>query len=91
MGIKMTLRVKKSKKYKIAVWGTGYIGLSTMAYFAKKKIKCLGYDINKEKIEKINAGILPIPELKEWFGFDIKDVVKNKFFVDLDSLKFRNN
>ena len=81
----------KSKKYKIAVWGTGYIGLSTMAYFAKKKIKCLGYDINKEKIEKINAGILPIPELKEWFGFDIKDVVKNKFFVDLDSLKFRNN
>ena len=28
----------KSKKFKIAVWGTGYIGLSTMVYFAKKKI-----------------------------------------------------
>ena len=27
----------KSKKFKIAVWGTGYIGLSTMVYFAKKK------------------------------------------------------
>jgi len=25
-------------KSKIAVWGTGYIGLSTMAYFSKKKI-----------------------------------------------------
>ena len=23
---------------KIAVWGTGYIGLSTMVYFSKKKI-----------------------------------------------------
>ena len=41
----------KSKKFKIAVWGTGYIGLSTMVYFAKK-IKCVGFDINKKKIEK---------------------------------------
>ena len=31
----------KSKKFKVAVWGTGYIGLSTMVYFAKKKVKCL--------------------------------------------------
>ena len=38
-------RLLKSKKFKIAVWGTGYIGLSTMVYFAKKKIKCIGYDI----------------------------------------------
>ena len=77
----------KSRKYKIAVCRTGYIGLSTMVYFAKKKIKCLGYDINKEKIEKINAGILPIPELKEWFGFDIKDVVKNKFLKGTHNYK----
>ena len=40
----------KSKKFKIAVWGTGYIGLSTMVYFAKKKIKCVGYDINKDNV-----------------------------------------
>ena len=58
-----------------------------MAYFAKKKIKCLGYDINKEKIEKINAGILPMPKLKEWFGFDIKDVVKNKFLKGTHNYK----
>ena len=69
----------KSKKFKIAVWGTGYIGLSTMAYFSKKNIKCIGYDINKEKIKKINSGILPLPDLKKWFGFDINGLVKKNY------------
>ncbi len=27
----------KKRKNKIAVWGSGYIGLSTMAYYSKKK------------------------------------------------------
>ena len=69
----------KSKKFKIAVWGSGYIGLSTMVYFAKKKIKCVGYDINKEKVEKINSGTIPLEDLKKWFGFDIKQLVKKKY------------
>ena len=42
----------KSKKFKIGIWGTGYIGLSTMVYFSKKNIKCVGFDINKEKVRK---------------------------------------
>ncbi len=69
----------KSKKFKIAVWGTGYIGLSTMVYFSKKKIKCVGFDINKEKIKKINSGVLPLADLKKWFGFDIKGLVKQNY------------
>jgi|TARA_Y200000002_G_C22675239_1_gene661752 nucleotide sugar dehydrogenase len=69
----------KSKKFKIAVWGTGYIGLSTMVYFAKKKIRCIGYDINKEKVKKINSGVIPLPDLKSWFGFDIKGLVKQNY------------
>tara|TARA_B100001027_G_scaffold192094_1_gene146748 strand:+ start:222 stop:1535 length:1314 start_codon:yes stop_codon:yes gene_type:complete len=69
----------KSKKFKIAVWGTGYIGLSTMVYFAKKKIQCVGYDINKEKIKKINLGVLPLEDLKKWFGFDINSLVKQNY------------
>ena len=59
----------KSKKFKIAVWGTGYIGLSTMVYFAKKKIKCVGYDVDKDKIKKINSGTLPLKDLKKWFDY----------------------
>ncbi len=69
----------KSKKFKIAVWGTGYIGLSTMVYFAKKKVKCVGYDVNKNKIKKINSGTLPLKDLKKWFGFDIKSLVKGNY------------
>ncbi len=69
----------KKNKSKIAVWGTGYIGLSTMAFFSKNKIKCVGYDIDKEKVEIINSGKLPIKELKDWFGFDIKSSVNKKY------------
>ena len=38
-------KLLRSKKYNIAVWGTGYIGLSTLVYFAKQNIKCIGYDM----------------------------------------------
>ena len=67
-----------SGEKKIAVWGTGYIGLSTMAYFSKKKINCIGYDVDEKKVKNINKGILPIKELKEWFGFEIKSMVRSK-------------
>jgi nucleotide sugar dehydrogenase len=87
-------KLLKSKKFKVAVWGTGYIGLSTMVYFSKKKIKCVGYDIDKSKVKKINSGIIPLPDLKNWFGFDIKKLVKQNFlsatseYKDLISEKF---
>ena len=87
-------KLLKSKKFKIAVWGTGYIGLSTMVYFSKKKIKCVGFDINKEKVRKINSGVIPLKDLEKWFGFNIKKMVKNGYLKattnpdDLISEKF---
>ncbi len=84
----------KSKKFKIGIWGTGYIGLSTMVYFSKKNIKCVGYDINKEKVRKINSGIIPLKDLEKWFGFDIKKIVRKGYLKattnskDLISEKF---
>ena len=77
----------KSKKFKIAVWGTGYIGLSTMVYFAKKKIKCVGYDVNKEKIKKINSGSLPLEDLRKWFGFDIRGLVRQNYLKATSNFK----
>ena len=41
----------KSKKYKIAVWGTGYIGLSTMVYFAKP-------DSKKNPVQELSANTI---------------------------------
>ena len=74
-------------KNKIAVWGTGYIGLSNMVYFSKKKIKCIGYDIDKNKVKTINNGKLPIQELKDWFGFDIKSIVKSRYLTATNNSK----
>ena len=53
----------RSHKAKIAVWGTGYIGLSTMAYYARYGIKCVGYDILPETVRTINAGEITMPGL----------------------------
>ena len=80
-------KLLQSKKYKIAVWGTGYIGLSTLVYFSKKNIRCVGYDINKSKVKEINKGILPIKDLKNWFGFDIKNLVKKKYLTATTNYK----
>ena len=55
--------------------------------FCKKKIKCTGYDINAEKIRKINSGTLPLADLKKWFGFDIKGLVKQKYLKATSNYK----
>ena len=80
-------KLLKSKKFKVAVWGTGYIGLSTMVYFSKKKIKCIGYDIDRNKIRKINSGVIPLADLKNWFGFDIKQLVKQNYLKGTSDYK----
>ena len=55
--------------------------------FFKKKIKCVGFDINKEKIKKINSGTLPLEDLRKWFGFDIRGLVKQNYLKATSNYK----
>jgi nucleotide sugar dehydrogenase len=75
----MYQKLLKSNKKSIGVWGTGYIGLSTMVYFARENIKTIGFDIDNQKVKDINSGILPIPELESWFGFKIDKLVEDQY------------
>lgn len=48
-------------KYKVAVAGTGYVGLSLSVLLAQKQ-KVVAIDIDSEKVNKINARISPIDD-----------------------------
>lgn len=56
---------------KIAIAGTGYVGLS-LAVLLSQKCEVVAYDVNKEKVDSINNGISPIRDAY------IEDYLKNK-------------
>jgi len=78
-----------SGRKKIAVWGTGFIGYSTMAFMANQGVKCVGVEINEEMIRRINVGEIPVPGLGPWLGFDVNPLVElglieaTNFFKDV--------
>ena len=56
------LWVRHMKKYKIAIHGTGFIGLVSGCCFAIKGFKTINTTFNKENFNKINQGISPFYE-----------------------------
>ncbi len=58
-------------KSKAVIFGAGYIGYSTAAFFARQGVSSILIDIDPVKIQKINAGIPPYDEMISWIGFDI--------------------
>jgi nucleotide sugar dehydrogenase len=60
----------------IGIWGLGYIGFSSMAYFARAGVHCLGTDVSEQRIRDVNQGKPEIPNLEYWIAFDTKQLAK---------------
>ena len=61
--------------YKVGVWGLGYIGLSTAAYMAQRGVRCVGCDVNAERVDFVQRGEHFMPGMDYWLGFDFKPLV----------------
>ncbi len=72
-----------SKEESLALVGLGYVGMPIAHAFAKKGIRVIGFDLNKEKIELYKAGVDPTNEV----GNDEIKNTKIQFTADEDDLK----
>ncbi len=52
-----------NKEESLAVVGLGYVGMPIAHAFAKKELKVIGFDLNKEKINLYKSGIDPTNEV----------------------------
>ncbi len=78
----MNLKEKlKNGNKKIGVWGLGYIGFSSISYFAKAGVKCVGTDLNLERVDDVNHGRVTIPNFEFWLGFDVRKLAKDKRMI----------
>jgi nucleotide sugar dehydrogenase len=73
--ISLRKQLQEGKK-KIGVWGLGYIGFSSIAYFARAGVACIGTDIMETRVKDINNGKPEIPNLEYWIAFDTKVLAK---------------
>jgi len=86
--------VKKAlKEQKVAVIGLGYVGLPLAVEFSKK-FETLGFDINKNRIEKLIAGVdltneVSVVELSE-AQFAKRDHPGISFTADLEEIRSCN-
>jgi len=75
---------------KICIIGTGYVGLPLAAAFANvgNEVTCL--DLNPDKINKLNSGIMPIyePGLEDLVHRNKKQLI---FTTDVESAILNND
>jgi len=56
----------------LVIFGAGYIGYSTAAFYAKKGVASTLIDIDQKKVSTINYGEPPYKDIETWIGFDLK-------------------
>jgi UDP-N-acetyl-D-glucosamine dehydrogenase len=84
----MSLQQKlENKTAVIGVVGLGYVGLPLAVEFARKGFKTIGIDLDKRKVESINAGKNYIHDIKpQEFDEALKNGLKAEVSYDLSGL-----
>jgi len=67
----------KSRQAKIGIIGLGYVGLPLVLRFGEEKFKVLGFDVDPEKVRKLNSGQSYIRHID---AAKIQDLVAGKAF-----------
>ena len=75
-----TIKKEINKQYKIAVAGTGYVGLS-LAVLLSQHNEVTAVDIIKEKVDKLNNGISPIQD--DYIELFLNEAVSGKRSLNL--------
>ncbi len=78
---KKLLNLIDSNKAAIGIIGLGYVGLPLVIRFSEKGYKCTGFDIDTQKVKKLNAGLSYIKHIK---SIDIKKSINTGFKATSD-------
>jgi len=73
-----------SGKVVVGVMGLGYVGLPLIREFAKGGLKAIGFDVDPDKIKKLNAGKSYIEHIPSKI---IKELVSKKLFRATNNMK----
>ncbi|MBI4596464.1 MAG: nucleotide sugar dehydrogenase [Candidatus Tectomicrobia bacterium] len=71
----------EDKKAKVCVMVVGYVGLPLSIAIARAGYTVFCGDVSEEKINLLNSGLSPLPELKEIDGDELKRLVEKKRIV----------
>lgn len=68
MSLQSNLLTRKSS---VAIWGSGAVGGTTAAFYARAGVHVFAYDPNPTVVDSISRGILRIPSPEDQLGFSI--------------------
>ena len=70
-------KLLRDRSHKVGVWGAGFIGLSTMAHFARAGVESIAAEVSPSVVDSINMGEVETVGMREWLGFDLKPLVRD--------------
>lgn len=77
----------QSQSAVIGIVGLGYVGLPLMLRYVDEKFRVIGFDIDSDKVKKLNSGQSYIEHIEHR---DIKDAVENGFEATADFSRIGN-